>query len=101
MSIEVVEVEPGAGDEAVDESRVTIRYEARLDGEAIDAGPLTFEIGMGEVIEGLERGVTGMRPGGRRRLTIPPELAYGDRGAPKVPAGATLEFEVTLLSVTK
>lgn len=62
--------------------------------------PLSFRLGRGEVIRGWDRGVTGMRVGGQRTLTIPPNLGYGARGAGGViPPNATLLFEVELVSV--
>lgn len=67
-----------------------------------DRSPLTFEIGGGRVIKGWEKGLVGMRVGGVRELLIPPDLAYGDRGAGSViPPGASLVFEVKLLKVQK
>jgi len=74
--------------------------EAGKGPEAVRGDPFSFRLGAGEVIEGWDRGVAGMRMGGKRKLTIPPELGYGRRGAPPViPANATLVFEVELLSV--
>lgn len=62
--------------------------------------PLVFRLGTGEVIKGLEQGLGGMKAGGNRVITIPPELAYGRKGSPpKIPKNATLTFTVTLLSV--
>ena len=74
-------------------------------GEEFDASynrgePLDFTLGAGQVIAGWDTGVTGMRVGGRRQLIIPPQLAYGDRGAGNVIApGETLIFVVDLLAV--
>ena len=69
-------------------------------GEVFESsnGPFQFSIGYGEVIKGLEQGVSGMKVNERRRLTIPPKLAYGKRGSPpEVPGDATLVFDVTML----
>ncbi len=97
------------GDGAVAESgtRVSVHYEGRLeDGEVFDASrprgqPFAFTIGAGQVIRGWEQGVTGMKIGETRRLTIPPELGYGAAGAGGViPPNATLVFEIELLDVS-
>ena len=62
--------------------------------------PFKFAIGAGQVIRGWDEGVQGMQPGGQRRLVIPADLAYGDRGASNViPPGATLVFDVELLAI--
>lgn len=96
----------GAGPEAGDNSNVKVHYTGTLiDGTVFDSSrdrgqPFEFLIGAGEVIEGWERGVNGMRVGGRRRLTVPPHLGYGRRGvAGAIPGGATLIFEIELLEV--
>lgn len=96
----------GKGTEAIGGSSVTIRYTAALeDGARFDSssdrgGSFVFPLGHGQVIQGLEEGVRGMRAGGARRLEIPPDLAYGDAGfPPEVPPGATVIFRVQLLEV--
>lgn len=97
------------GDGAVAEAgtRVSVHYEGRLEtGEVFDTSrkrgqPFEFTIGAGQVIRGWEQGVTGMKIGETRRLTIPPELGYGEAGAGGViPPNATLVFEIELLDVT-
>ncbi len=91
----------GEGREVGPDDSVTIVFSAALaDGTVVESeATLSFVLDMGEVIEGLDRGVTGMREGGVRRLVLPPELAYAERGAENVPPGATLRLEVRLVSV--
>jgi len=95
----------GKGPEAVRGKTVEVHYTGWLtDGKQFDSSvggdPFSFRLGAGEVIEGWDRGVAGMKVGGKRKLTIPPGLGYGRRGAPPViPPDATLVFEVELLSV--
>ena len=98
-------MEIGDGTEAQDYNKVVLNYTGKLeDGSIFDSslnpgrGPFTFTLGVGSVIKGWDIGVKGMKVGGRRRLTVPPELGYGDKGAGSViPPGATLIFEVDLL----
>jgi FKBP-type peptidyl-prolyl cis-trans isomerase len=97
----------GEGEEAVPGTQVTVHYTGTLtDGTKFDSSldrdqPFEFILGQGMVIQGWEQGIQGMKVGGQRRLTIPPELGYGDRGAGAViPPNATLIFEVELLDVT-
>ena len=100
-------MEIGDGTEAQDYNKVVVNYTGKLeDGSIFDSslnpgrGPFTFTLGVGSVIKGWDVGVKGMKVGGRRRLTVPPELGYGDKGAGSViPPGATLIFEVDLLEV--
>jgi FKBP-type peptidyl-prolyl cis-trans isomerase FkpA len=101
-----VELECGDGDEAQTGDTVSVHYTGTLeDGTEFDSSvgkdPFTFTIGTGGVIPGWEQGVPGMHVGGKRELTIAPELAYGDSGAGGViPPGATLIFEIELLEIT-
>lgn len=101
----IEELVKGKGPEAVRGKTVEVHYTGRLeDGTQFDSSvggsPFQFRLGAGEVIEGWDRGVAGMKVGGKRRLTLPPELAYGARGAPpEIPPNATLVFEVELLAV--
>ena len=97
----------GEGAEAQDYNKVVVDYTGSLaDGSVFDSSlnpgrePFTFTLGAGSVIKGWDLGVEGMKVGGKRKLTIPPELGYGDQGAGGViPPGATLIFEVDLLEV--
>jgi FKBP-type peptidyl-prolyl cis-trans isomerase len=95
----------GKGPAAGRGKSVQVHYTGWLtDGTRFDSSvggdPFTFRLGAGEVIEGWDRGVAGMKVGGKRKLTLPPELGYGARGAPPdIPPNATLVFEVELLAV--
>ncbi len=96
----------GSGDEAVAGKSVLVHYTGWLtNGSKFDSSkdrgePFDFRLGAGQVIPGWDDGVTGMKVGGKRKLTIPPEMAYGSRGAGGViPPNATLVFEVELLAV--
>ena len=102
----IEEIKEGTGNEALRGKLVTVHYEGSFEsGEVFDSSiergvPFTFNLGEGEVIQGWDLGVTGMKVGGKRKLTIPPELAYGDRGVPgAIPPNSTLIFEVELLKV--
>jgi FKBP-type peptidyl-prolyl cis-trans isomerase FkpA len=104
LTIEDVSV--GTGARAVRGSEVEVHYTGTLlDGTKFDSSldrgePFTFTLGAGQVIQGWDEGVEGMRVGGRRNLTIPPELGYGERGAgDSIPPNATLIFNIELLGV--
>ena len=105
--LEITDITVGDGPEAGPGDQVSVHYVgvAHSTGEEFDASynrgaPLDFPLGAGRVIAGWDTGVTGMRVGGRRRLVIPPHLAYGDRGAGGVIGpGETLIFVVDLVGV--
>ena len=95
----------GSGDTAVPGKRVTVNYTGWLeDGTKFDSSldrnqPLTFGLGVGQVIKGWDEGVAGMKVGGKRQLKIPPQLGYGSRGTGPIPPNSTLIFDVELLAV--
>jgi peptidylprolyl isomerase len=103
----VTEITEGDGAQATSGSTVSVHYVgvAHSTGEEFDASynrgtPLEFRLGIGQVIQGWDQGVAGMKVGGRRQLVIPPHLGYGDRGAGGViQPGETLIFVVDLLDV--
>jgi peptidylprolyl isomerase len=102
----VEDLEEGDGDEVADGALVTVHVVGVRwsDGREIvstwDRGqPISYEHGEGRWIAGWEEGVEGMRAGGRRRIVVPPELGYAERGAPGIPADETLVFVVDLLDV--
>jgi hypothetical protein len=103
--LRILDQEVGQGAEAVAGKTVSVNYRGTLaNGKEFDSsygrGPFRFPLGGGRVIKGWDEGVAGMRVGGKRRLVIPPDLAYGERGAGGViPPNATLTFEVELLDV--
>jgi len=101
----IEEVVIGAGAEATAGQEVTVHYTGWLDdGQKFDSSkdrddPFVFALGKGQVIKGWDEGVQGMKVGGTRKLTIPPALGYGARGAGgAIPPNATLVFEVELLA---
>lgn len=105
MASSTEDIVVGSGEEAKNGDAVTVNYEGRLtNGTKFDSSydrgtPFTFTLGKGEVIQGWDMGVLGMKVGGTRKLTIPPEYAYGDRAVGPIPANATLVFSVELLGV--
>lgn len=103
--VQIEELAVGTGREAKAGDAVEVHYTGWLEGgKQFDSSrggePFSFDLGAGQVIKGWDRGVAGMKVGGKRRLLIPPELAYGSRGFPGViPPMATLVFEVELLGI--
>ena len=105
--LEKTDLVVGNGTEAVAGKKVSVHYTGTLTNgskfdSSLDRGkPFEFKLGAGQVIAGWDQGVAGMKVGGKRKLTIPPDLGYGARGAGGViPPNATLIFEVELLGVS-
>ena len=106
--LEITDITVGDGEEAVAGKQVSVHYVGvtHSGGEEFDASygrgaPLEFPLGVGMVIKGWEQGIEGMRVGGRRKLVIPPHLAYGSRGAGGVIGpDETLIFVCDLIAVT-
>jgi FKBP-type peptidyl-prolyl cis-trans isomerase FkpA len=110
MTMKIEDKSVGSGSEATAGKNVTVHYTGWLSdggkrGKKFDSSkdrgdPFEFPLGAGHVIKGWDQGVQGMKEGGTRELTIPPEMGYGARGAGNViPPNATLIFEVELLKV--
>ena len=104
--LEIETIVEGSGVESKVGDSLTVHYTGMLeDGTKFDSSvdrgtPFNFILGIGQVIEGWEKGMEGMKVGEKRKLTIPPEYAYGERGVPGViPPNATLIFEVELLEI--
>jgi FKBP-type peptidyl-prolyl cis-trans isomerase len=98
----IQDVECGSGDPADRGDIVTVQYTGSIQDEGVfdsSGEPYSFRLGVGEVIGGWDEGIRGMQAGGRRILTIPPDLAYGETGlAPDIPPGATLVYKINLVS---
>ena len=106
QKLEMVDEVVGSGREAKAGDHVKVHYTGTLtNGEKFDSSrdrnePFPFTLGKGEVIKGWDQGVAGMKVGGKRKLTIPSDLGYGDNGSPpKIPPGATLKFDVELIGI--
>ena len=96
----------GQGAEAVKHSIITVNYTGWLeDGTKFDSSlnpgrePLRFTLGAGQMIQGFDQGILGMKVGGKRKLTIPPNLGYGSQDKGIIPPNSTLIFELDLLIV--
>ena len=103
-TLQVEDLVVGTGATAASGDTVTVNYTGTLlNGTVFDTSvgktPLTFRLGANAVIPGFDQGVTGMKVGGKRRLTIPPSLAYGASGNGPIPPNSTIKFDVDLLSI--
>jgi len=102
--LKIEDIKIGTGEEVRNGDTVTVHYTGRLtNGTVFDSSvgrqPFTTRIGEGQVIEGWDKGILGMKVGGIRRLVIPPDLAYGQQGAGSIPPNATLVFDIELLKI--
>jgi FKBP-type peptidyl-prolyl cis-trans isomerase len=103
--LQIEEIKVGTGAAAQNGNVVSVHYTGTLlDGTKFDSSvdrgqPFSFTLGAGQVIQGWEEGLLGMKVGGKRKLRIPPDMAYGDRALGPIPANSTLIFEVELLGV--
>jgi FKBP-type peptidyl-prolyl cis-trans isomerase len=104
--LEYIEVEAGTGTQAEAGKTVAVHYTGKFqDGRVFDSSisrgePIEFQLGKGNVIRGWDEGIALMKAGGKAQLIIPPDMAYGERGAGGViPPNATLVFDVELVSV--
>lgn len=105
-TVSITEVRAGAGAKAGSGDTVRVHYVGTLaDGTQFDSSrdrgePLRIQLGQGQVINGLEQAVIGMRAGGQRHVAIPQDLGYGESGAPpRVPPRATLNYELELIAI--
>ncbi len=102
----IEDIKIGEGQEVEKFNIVTVNYTGLLeDGTKFDSSlnpgrtPFRFTVGAGQVIQGWDQGLIGMKIGGKRKLTIPPELGYGSRDNGPIPANSTLIFEIDLLGI--
>ena len=102
----IEDIKIGEGQEVEKFNIVTVNYTGLLeDGTKFDSSlnpgrtPFRFTVGAGQVIQGWDQGLIGMKVGGKRKLTIPPELGYGSRDNGPIPANSTLIFEIDLLGI--
>ena len=102
--LEIKDIKKGKGKKAETGNVLSVVYKGMfMDGKTFDSNtkdtPFKFTLGTGEVIEGWDEGMQGMQVGGKRKLTIPADKAYGDQPNGTIPGGSTLVFEVELLGI--
>lgn len=104
--LQIEDIKIGEGSEVKKFDIVTVNYTGTLeDGTKFDSSlnpgrtPFRFTVGAGQVIKGWDEGLIGMKVGGKRKLTIPPELGYGSRDNGPIPANSTLIFDIDLLGI--
>lgn len=103
--LQYIDIEEGTGSSPAKGQTCVVHYHGTLlDGTVFDSSkergqPFEFQIGEGRVIKGWDEGVMTMKIGGKRKLVVPPDLAYGPRQMGKIPANSTLVFEVELLDI--
>jgi FKBP-type peptidyl-prolyl cis-trans isomerase len=105
-TLQIEDLVVGTGATAAAGDTITVNYVGTfLDGRKFDAsadhgGPISFQVGVGRLIKGWDQGIPGMKVGGKRRLTVPSDLAYGAAGfPPTIPPNTPLRFEVDLVSI--
>lgn len=103
--VQIEDIQVGTGEEVKSGDTIVMHYRGTLeDGTQFDSSydrgePFVTQIGTGAVIQGWDQGVPGMKVGGKRKLTIPPELGYGSADMGEIPPNSTLIFEVELLEI--
>ncbi|PIR43098.1 peptidylprolyl isomerase [candidate division WWE3 bacterium CG10_big_fil_rev_8_21_14_0_10_32_10] len=107
QNLQIEDIKVGEGDEVKQGDTIMVNYTGTLqDGTIFDSNTdpensLEVTLETGKLIEGWVQGVPGMKVGGTRKLTIPPQLGYGEQSLGKIPASSTLIFEVTVLEIKK
>ena len=103
-AITIEEITVGTGATAAVGDVVSVNYILNVSGTKMDSSydrgtPFPFQIGAGAVIPGFERGVVGMKVGGKRRVTVPPSLGYGSQANGPIPPNSTLVFDIELMAI--